>query len=141
MHRFVQARLDEGYSSVIIIGSDSPTVPLKHLEQAVVALESDRAPVVLGPSTDGGYYLVGMTRQLPEMFSSIDWGTEHVLRQTREQLTRVGVTPRMLPSWYDIDREADLRRLIREYHDNAQLQAAPLGIVLQRLARQHWPDS
>jgi hypothetical protein len=97
---------------VVVVGSDSPTLPLEIVEDAFEELA--RTDVTLGPAADGGYYLVGARLFLPELFRGISWGTELVLRQTREVLDRLGHRYRLLPPWYDVDLPKDLERLREE---------------------------
>jgi rSAM/selenodomain-associated transferase 1 len=92
---------------VVILGSDAPTLPRAHLHQALDALmEHD---VVLGPSDDGGYYLVGARLAVPEIFTDVRWSTPEVLPTTLERLG--DRSHLLLPPWYDIDGEEDLERL------------------------------
>lgn len=105
-HAFAE-RFGEGYDSVVIIGSDSPTMPVHYLEQAF----ESKKDLVLGPSTDGGYYLIGMSGKVTEVFEGIDWGTDKVLSSTQEKIKKVGASLSLLPPWYDIDTPADLRFL------------------------------
>lgn len=97
-----------GCLKAILIGTDTPWMGRGRLELALRAL--DRADVVLGPTRDGGYYLVGARRPVPEMFSGIDWGTSRVLRQTVATLERAGVPFRLLPRDFDLDRPEDFAR-------------------------------
>lgn len=101
--RFVSSRLAEGARAVVVVGTDSPTLPVPLVERAFAELGG--ADVVLGPATDGGYYLVGCRRLPPRLFAGIDWGGEDVLRQTVERLD--GFTLAVLPPWYDVDAVAD----------------------------------
>jgi hypothetical protein len=101
-----------GYQRVVIMNSDGPTLPLAYLEEAFAEL--DRVDVTLGPGHDGGYYLIGMKRIHAELFHGIDWSTEQVVSQTLAICRRLGLTVRQLPSWYDVDVEADLARLRRD---------------------------
>lgn len=105
-----------GFRRVVVIGSDSPTLPPALLNQAFAALQQG-AEVVLGPAEDGGYYLVGSTRVLPVMFEGIPWGTNRVLRATLQSLDRSGVRLFILPPWYDVDRPEDLERARRDLAD------------------------
>jgi len=105
-----------GFRRVVVIGSDSPTLPPAVLDQAFAALRQG-GEVVLGPAEDGGYYLVGSTRVLPEMFEGIPWGTDRVLRATLQGLHRSGVRAVILPRWYDVDRPADLETARRDLAD------------------------
>ncbi len=98
-----------GFQRVVIMNSDGPTLPLACLEEAFSEL--DRADITLGPSHDGGYYLIGMKRLYPELFQGIAWSTERVIPQTLAACHRLGLTVHQLPEWYDVDTEADLKRL------------------------------
>ena len=103
-----QARFDEGYEHVVIIGSDSPSLPVAYIEQA---LNSDK-DLTIGPSTDGGYYLIGMYRKPVNVFAGgIDWGSDKVLTQTLERVQNCGSSLKLLPPWYDVDRAEDLKFL------------------------------
>lgn len=105
MRRAIQDRFREGYKRVVIIGSDSPSLPVSYIHQA---LDSDK-DMVLGPSTDGGYYLIGMREKVAEIFDGVSWGTEMVLRETCEHLVQNGVGLELLPVWYDVDSPEDLK--------------------------------
>jgi rSAM/selenodomain-associated transferase 1 len=83
----------------IAIGSDSPTLPVGLIEEAFRLLKE--ADVVLGPATDGGYYLVGSGRFVPSLFEGIDWSSCRVLAQTVQQLGKASLA--LLPPWYDVD--------------------------------------
>ncbi|MFP6768554.1 MAG: TIGR04282 family arsenosugar biosynthesis glycosyltransferase [Planctomycetaceae bacterium] len=109
---------------VVVIGSDSPTLPTQTLAAAFDAL--DQKDVVLGPATDGGYVLIGLRRMVPGLFEQIDWSTAVVYEQTLQRLDAAGVRPAVLPAWYDIDTLDDLDRLYRELDDGAgQSRIAP----------------
>jgi rSAM/selenodomain-associated transferase 1 len=105
MSRAIQDRLVEGYERVVIIGSDSPSLPASYISRA---LDSDK-DMVLGPSTDGGYYLIGMAGKVVEVFKGVAWGTEKVLSETLEHLERNGASLELLPVWYDVDSPEDLK--------------------------------
>lgn len=94
---------------VVVLGTDSPTVPLEHIEQAFHALE--RADVVLGPATDGGYYLLGCAHRLLPLFEGIAWSTPHVLAETVARLADPAWGLALLPPWYDVDTLDDWRML------------------------------
>ena len=100
--------LAETSHRVVLIGADSPTLPVFHIEEAYRELHN--YPVVLGPAADGGYYLLGLSEPAPEIFQGIAWGTPQVLAQTR---TRLGERRwHELPHWYDVDTAEDLRTLM-----------------------------
>jgi uncharacterized protein len=101
-----------GFSRVIALSSDSPTLPVSALERAVALLRD--ADVVIGPCEDGGYYLVGLRAPCPGLFSDIDWGSERVSAQTRERADTLGRSTAWLHPWYDVDTPDDLERLSRE---------------------------
>ncbi len=101
----------EGLSPCCLIGSDSPDLPHSHVTQAFALLESG-ADAVFGPSDDGGYYLVGMSRLHPELFKGIAWGTAEVLQQSLRRAGLLGLRAAKLTGWYDIDTLDDLNRLL-----------------------------
>ena len=126
MQSFFQTARDHGATKTVLIGSDSPNLPEEWVRMAFSLL--DDAPVVLGPSEDGGYYLLGVSGQLPDIFAGISWSTPHVWEETTSRLQHDGGKFAVLPQWYDIDELTDLRRM------NAELQAAEqLDVPLQRL--------
>jgi len=103
-----------GFSSACLIDSDSPTVPAENFTKAVELLSAHEDRVVLGPSDDGGYYLIGMKRPHRHLFEQIDWSTESVLNQTIQRTTEVGLEAKLLPAGYDVDDDASLHRLCNE---------------------------
>ena len=96
------------HESVILVGTDLPLIDRSYIEQAVGALQTH--DVVLGPAEDGGYGLVGVKAETPDMFSDIDWGTERVLSQTCARLNRDRLDYGLLPLIWDVDRPDDLPR-------------------------------
>ena len=103
-----------GFDSLCLIDSDSPTVPAENFEQAVELLSTREDRAVLGPSDDGGYYLIGMNKPHRHLFEQIDWSTERVLNQTMQRATEIGIEVKLLPTGYDVDDDASLRRLCNE---------------------------
>ena len=118
-------------NKVVLIGSDSPNLPASAICAAFDQLESKR--VVLGPSEDGGYYLIGMTSNI-DIFSDIQWSTSLVLQQTIGILNRLSVEYSLLPEWYDIDHDSDLARLKREIDNHSEQQLMVLGEKLRMLS-------
>jgi rSAM/selenodomain-associated transferase 1 len=106
--------LQLGFDSLCLIDSDSPTVPEKAFAEAVRFLARDEDSVVLGPSDDGGYYLIGLKKLHHRLFESIDWSTGRVLEQTIEAAQEIGVPVHLLPTWYDVDDHTTLSRLCHE---------------------------
>jgi len=101
-----------GIDRVLVIGADSPQLPPERLGEAAAALE--RARVVLGPTEDGGYYLIGLRRWGRGMLAGVRWGTEHALADTLARAERLGLRCELLEPSYDVDEIDDLRRLARD---------------------------
>jgi hypothetical protein len=100
-----------GYNRVVLIGGDLPPVPLRFFEKAYAFLQSPSQRVVLGPSRDGGYYLVGCNHSTPEIFAGMDWGHGGVLAQTLARLSSLKIDHHLLPEWFDVDTPDDLLTL------------------------------
>jgi rSAM/selenodomain-associated transferase 1 len=98
-----------GAASVLLLDSDSPSLPLAHLDAARAALREHDA--VLGPCEDGGYYLLGLRAPQPGLFTEIAWSTPAVVAQTRARARALDLSMPLLPCWYDVDDGAALRRL------------------------------
>lgn len=103
-----------GFESVCLINSDSPTVPPVSFTAAVRELSKTGERIVLGPSDDGGYFLIGVNRLQRRLFKEIDWSTPRVLSQTIERATELGLPVHQLPAGYDVDDRITLRRLCEE---------------------------
>jgi rSAM/selenodomain-associated transferase 1 len=99
-----------GYRQVSLVGTDVPSLPLTHYRDAVEALS--RHDLVVGPAKDGGYYLIGMTKPHPELFTDIPWSTNQVLALTQQKATAAGLNNTLLPVWSDVDTLDDLHTLI-----------------------------
>jgi rSAM/selenodomain-associated transferase 1 len=100
-----------GRKNIVLIGGDLPPVPLRYFAAAYAFLESSSRRVVLGPSRDGGYYLVGANQPIPELFQGMSWSHSQVLAQTLDKLTGLQIDYHLLPPWFDIDTPDDLRYL------------------------------
>jgi uncharacterized protein len=101
--------LAEPGDRAVIIGSDSPDLPLPFLRRAFQRLK--HRDVVIGPAMDGGYYLIGLRAPAPRLFQNVAWGESTVLSQTIENIAREGMTVSLLPLWYDVDDAASLEFL------------------------------
>ena len=98
----------------VLIGTDFPDLPHEVLIEAFEKLAcGDEPTVALGPAADGGYYLIGMNRFLPEIFANIPWSTGEVLSRTVERADTLGVGASLLPEWRDVDDADDLEALKR----------------------------
>ena len=104
--------LDRGMP-VVLVDSDSPTLPLSHLEETLALLRDGATDVVVGPSDDGGYCLLGLGRECPELFIDMPWSTAEVVPRTLQRAARAGLRTHVLPTWWDVDDGADLDRLER----------------------------
>src|SRR5262249_2539203 len=100
-----------GHKNIALIGGDLPPVPLGFFNQAYAFLESSQMRVVLGPSRDGGYYLVGSNQPTPQIFAGMSWSHSEVLKESKNRLASLRVDYCLLPPWFDIDTVDDLRHL------------------------------
>jgi len=137
-----------GFDSVCLIGSDSPTLPQQVFAQAAQTLAEPQDKVVLGPSEDGGYYLIGLTKLHRPLLENIDWSTDRVLEQTIEKAKEINLKRHLLPTWYDVDDLQTLHRLCSELFANqsapeafpASATRAYLNALLEREGRERiWP--
>jgi uncharacterized protein len=117
----------------LLLGTDTPTLPRSALRRAFVLIR--RNHVVLGPSLDGGYYLVGIRGAVPDMFRGIRWGCSSVLRQTVVRLRGLGIRPAFTPTWYDVDRWSDLMLLSEHLRRHVQRGTIPCPATARMLAR------
>ena len=106
-----QWAMEQGYTKILVVGSDSPTLPISYISQALGLLDS--RDIVIGPSTDGGYYLIGFSAEalaitVPHVFEEIAWSTAEVFQQTVACIHAAKATLGLLPPWYDIDTAEDL---------------------------------
>jgi rSAM/selenodomain-associated transferase 1 len=137
--------LARGHASAVVLNADSPTLPTALLVEtaAILARPGDR--VVLGPSSDGGYYLLGLKAQHCRMFEHIDWSTERVAGQTLERAREIGLEVHTLPVWYDVDDMDDLRQLHAEIcgvdvSDRQAAHAPHYAVATAKLMRALWRD-
>lgn len=135
MNAAAAAAFSKGAKRVVVIGTDCPGLDAEHLSQAFEQLT--HRDVVIGPATDGGYYLLGMRRHLPTLFENIAWGTETVLRQTLERAAEAGVTVGQLPPLSDVDYAEDLiqcRRIEDQFRDVLpKTMAGRISIIIPTL--------
>jgi rSAM/selenodomain-associated transferase 1 len=108
-----------GYTQVMVIDSDTPTLPTVCLERALELMAERHNDVVLGPAEDGGYYLIGLRRAYRELFEHMPWSTSQVFAETRHRSLQHGLTVACTEYWYDVDMPDDLKRL-RQSFDQMQ---------------------
>jgi rSAM/selenodomain-associated transferase 1 len=112
MHNAFKFAKDNNASKVVIIGSDFPNLPVSFIEDAFCQL--DTKDIVLGPSSDGGFYLIGLKIPHRGLFTRIDWGTNTVLKDTLRNARALKKKIARLEKWYDVDDPGTLIRLIRD---------------------------
>jgi rSAM/selenodomain-associated transferase 1 len=101
----------QGAGPIVLLGSDAPTLPSRHIRRALAILDRGAADVVLGPVEDGGYCLIGLAASQPALFTDVPWSTDAVLARTLERAQALALRVATLPSWWDVDTPADVRRL------------------------------
>lgn len=116
--------LQQGYSGVCLINSDSPTLPGSILIRAIESLAADGDRVVLGAAEDGGYYLIGLKHAHRNLFNEIAWSTSDVLARTRQRAAEIDLPVELLPPWYDVDDAETLERLCKELFSSSGLNEA-----------------
>jgi uncharacterized protein len=119
--RTIQEIFACGHAAAVVLNSDSPTLPTALLVETAEILARPGERAVLGPSTDGGYYLLGLKTVHGRLFEDIAWGTERVAAQTLERARELKLDTHMLPPWYDVDDVEGLRRL------HSELESARAG--------------
>ena len=124
--------LDHGHAAALAIDSDTPTLPSAFLQQAVDLIMRPGPDVVLGPSDDGGYYLIGVRAVRRELFEGIPWSTPDVLAQTMRRATAAGLTTACLPAWFDVDTPDDLERLRASLAELPEAAPATAGFLAKR---------
>ena len=100
-----------GHDAALLIGTDSPTLPPETIDEAVSLVMAPEIDVVVGPTGDGGYYLIGVRTPCPALFEGMPWSTSTVLSLTLDRARNLGLRAVCLPTWYDVDTGADLARL------------------------------
>jgi rSAM/selenodomain-associated transferase 1 len=121
----------EGSSKAVVIGSDSPDLPKEYIDLAFKAMQSHDAAI--GPSADGGYYLLGFSREsfLTEVFEDIEWSSSDVCDQTVKTMEHHSKKVFLLPQWYDIDTSADLKALVMRNKNSAFRQSETLSYLIK----------
>jgi hypothetical protein len=132
MKRAFEETFAAGYQRAVIIGTDHPTLPTAFVRQAFDAIASP-ASLSIGPSTDGGYYLLGMNTFYPKLFEGMQYSHEDVLKDTLARATKTSAHITLLPPWYDVDRPEDVQRLVDDLRDRPN-QAPRTQAALRRLA-------
>lgn len=135
-HAFVET-FAAGHPRAVVIGTDHPTLPSAFIQQAFEALAEPLA-VCLGPSDDGGYYLLGMNDFFPQLFEGMAYSHSAVFEQTLERAAAAGARLTVLPPWYDVDTPEALHRLAAELEAGAA--GAPHTRATVRALRRRYPS-
>ncbi len=125
-----------GFQSICLIDSDSPTVSAEVYVESTRLLSIPGDRIVLGPADDGGYYLIGIKQNHYRLFEGIDWSTERVLDQTMEHATELDLPVELLPTFYDVDDGATLRRLCTDLLDKKSTLASDIAPETRRFLRE-----
>lgn len=115
------AELSRGANAVVLVGSDSPAMAVADVRDALRLVGEKTPRAVLGPARDGGYWLVGASGRVPDLFAGIPWSTPEVLPATLERARLRGVEIVLVRHGYDVDDAADLRFLEAELERNRDL--------------------
>jgi rSAM/selenodomain-associated transferase 1 len=110
MMNAIQDAFDQGAKDVLLTGTDLPTLPRAHLVEALKLVKNH--DVVLGPTADGGYYLIGFRKMVPALFEGIAWSTASVLAETKKKIEQTGLSLGLLPECRDVDTLEDLKAFI-----------------------------
>lgn len=109
----------QGFGPLVVIGTDSPTLPASFIQSALGYLAANENGIAIGPTEDGGYYLIGLSQPHKGLLKSISWSTSRVFEQTIAKAKEIpGVNILELPRWYDIDEPADTTRLSTELEND-----------------------
>ena len=127
-----RALLARGYGAVCVLGADSPTLPTAELVRAARLLLGGAADAVFGPADDGGYWLLGLTAPHHRPYAEIAWSSDSVAAATRARLMEAGLRTAELATWFDVDDQAALERLVAG-RDPAAYRARNTEAVLEAL--------
>ena len=129
MQHYFQSAFAAGRQRVVLIGSDSPNLPVEFVQEAFEALNS--MDVVLGPTRDGGFYLIGTRENCPDIFDDVPWSTPRVWEQTLQNIQRAKCSLTTLKPWYDIDELSDLLQLQNDLVTTSEHVLVELRDVLE----------
>lgn len=121
----------QGYDTVCIIGTDHPTLPIDHIQDAFIAARGN--DIAIGPSSDGGYYLLGMNKPSPKLFEDMTYSHGGVFDDTMQRAIEAGLTTYILPEWYDVDDAESLARLAEDLKDSKETLSRTRQSVRQLL--------
>lgn len=131
MKRAFRDTLREGADRVVLMGSDHPTLPSSFLRQAFRSLDDPRS-LCVGPTDDGGFYLLGMTTVYPQLFDDMTYSHSEVFSETLARAEQTDAEVTVLPEWYDVDRPQDLGRMLADL-DTDRIDAPNTRRIADRL--------
>ena len=108
MHNALCFASAQKFSPLVVIGTDSPTLPPEFIRQAMAVLSENRADVVLGKSEDGGYYTIAVNQPNSAIFETVEWSSQRAFEQTARNVDRLNLRLHVLPIWYDVHWPQDL---------------------------------
>lgn len=126
LQNYSRSVLQQNSSRLVIVGTDSPNLPLSHIHAAFESLRDH--DVVIGPADDGGYYLIGSNTYQPALFENIPWSTPETLEATLDVAKQQSLTVKQMPIWYDVDDCSTLNRLQDELATRLQYTSALTAI-------------
>jgi uncharacterized protein len=142
LRTFFRDAREKGYKRIVAVGTDTPTLPLEHIEQAFSLLQRSESPgtevpgnsrVVIAPAFDGGYCLIGCGTHEIALFDDIPWSTSRVLERTVERVQAAGARLALLPPWYDVDTLDDWNMLCGHVRGMRQAGIDPGAPRVERL--------
>ena len=123
-----------GYEKVIIIGTDVPDLNADTLNKSFAVL--DEKDIAIGPSYDGGYYLLGMKKNFPGLFSGIEWSTEKVLEDTVEKCGNLNLSYSLLERLHDIDTERHLMEWLGDNNSGNIILKKQINILMEKYLKE-----
>jgi len=123
MHNALRFAFEQNFSPLVVVGTDSPTLPTEFIENAIEILSGNQSDAVLGETEDGGYYLIGLNKPDSEILKNVRWSSPETFSQTAQNIKNLNLRLATLPVWYDVDTPEDLRRLKTEIKNNPRAQA------------------
>jgi hypothetical protein len=134
MHNALRFAFGQNFSPLIVIGTDSPTLPSEYIKIAIRILQEKLTDAVIGETEDGGFYLLGLNQPNQQIFQNVRWSSPETLLQTVRNIKQLNLHLTTLPVWYDVDTPEDLRRLKSEIenHSLAQTLAPATASWLER---------
>jgi rSAM/selenodomain-associated transferase 1 len=123
MDNALRFAFDQNFSPLVVVGTDSPTLPSEYIKIAIKILQEKLTDAVIGETEDGGFYLLGLNQPNQQIFQNVRWSSPETFLQTVRNIKQLNLHLTTLTIWYDVDTPEDLRRLKTEIENNARAQA------------------